>query len=375
MQRAGQAHFNIVYFQVRGAADALYRSTIEPCAVGLCGQLGGTPPYDPLDSAIHEAGKHGLEVHAWLNALTGWSSGSAEGCALLAQADGVVPRHILLDHPDWAMIDRARQPQSCPNEDEYVFLSPSHPEVRARLAAVAADVARRYPVRGIHLDRIRFPGRAWSYDPASLAAFGQSPDLAPDAWDQFRRDLVNQTVRETAAAMNAVDPTLALSASVWEVYRDRWSWGATDGFSGYFQDPLAWARGGYLDVAVPMTYDPITRRHCARADWTCLMDDHVTTLQEGTGRHVYIGINARNGAAEVLRAIALGRKRGAAGFSLYSYRLVDRAGLWSQLVRGPFATPAPVPPHPWQKPAWQTSDGTGGPGEASPAAPPRVQHG
>ena len=40
---------------------------------------------------------------------------------------------------------------------------------------------------------------------------------------------------------------LPLSASVWELYRDRWDWGAVGGYEGYFQDPRAWARDGYLD--------------------------------------------------------------------------------------------------------------------------------
>ena len=35
MERARQANFNVIYFQVRGAADALYRSGVEPCAVSL----------------------------------------------------------------------------------------------------------------------------------------------------------------------------------------------------------------------------------------------------------------------------------------------------------------------------------------------------
>ncbi|MBD0319967.1 MAG: family 10 glycosylhydrolase, partial [Gemmatimonadetes bacterium] len=76
MQKAADANFNVVYFQVRGAADAFYRSSIEPCATGLCGRLGGTPTWDPLQTAVTEAHARGLQLHAWVNAFTGWSSGS-----------------------------------------------------------------------------------------------------------------------------------------------------------------------------------------------------------------------------------------------------------------------------------------------------------
>jgi uncharacterized lipoprotein YddW (UPF0748 family) len=71
METAARAHFNIVYFQARAASDAYYRSTIEPCAALLCGKLGGTPTWDPLEVAVREGHRRGLQVHAYLNALTG----------------------------------------------------------------------------------------------------------------------------------------------------------------------------------------------------------------------------------------------------------------------------------------------------------------
>ena len=62
----------------------------------------------------------------------------------------------------------------CPTGDgwiEYTYLSPANLEVRDRLAQVAADVASRYAVDGVHLDHIRYPGRDFSYDPVSTSAW------------------------------------------------------------------------------------------------------------------------------------------------------------------------------------------------------------
>jgi uncharacterized lipoprotein YddW (UPF0748 family) len=358
MERAAGAHFNLVYFQVRGAADALYRSAIEPCAIELCGRLGGEPPYDPLEVAVAEGTARGLEVHAWLNALAGWSSGSEESCARLTQPDGEHPRHLLLQHPTWPVMDEHGRPLACPNQEEYVYFSPSHTKVRTQLAAVAADIATRYKVRGIHLDRIRLPGKGWSYDEASLKAFGRDPAANPAAWDDFRRGQVNEVVGATFAAMAGVDRTLVLSASIWELYRDRWDWGATGGYEGYFQDPRAWAKDGYLDVAVPMTYDPITDQRCARADWDCLVDDHVAGIQEATGRHVYAGIAVWNGEDQIQRSIEIGRKRGVAGFSLYSSSQIEQRDLWSFLADGPFKERVEIPALPWKAATRVVGDGT-----------------
>ncbi len=162
MQKAASANFNIVYFQVRAAGDAFYRSTIEPCSPRVCGTLGGPPAVDPLAVAITEAAKYGIQVHAWLNALTGWISNTSAACAQLVES---TPRHMLLEHPDWAMVDSTGAPQSCgPATPEYVWVSPGVAGVRTRLAQVAADIARRYPVRGVHLDRIRYPTTQLSWD-------------------------------------------------------------------------------------------------------------------------------------------------------------------------------------------------------------------
>ena len=52
MEIASRAHFNMVYFQVRGPSDARYRSQLDPCSKLLCGRLGGVPTWDPLEVAV-----------------------------------------------------------------------------------------------------------------------------------------------------------------------------------------------------------------------------------------------------------------------------------------------------------------------------------
>ena len=64
MTQASDAHFNTVFFQVRGRADALYRSRLEPWAEELTGTLGQDPGWDPLEVAVLEAHRKGLEIHA-----------------------------------------------------------------------------------------------------------------------------------------------------------------------------------------------------------------------------------------------------------------------------------------------------------------------
>ncbi|MDQ6829826.1 MAG: family 10 glycosylhydrolase [Gemmatimonadota bacterium] len=348
MQRAASANFNIVYFQVRGAADAIYRSEIEPCAVLLCGHLGGTPVWDPLEVAVREAHARGVQLHAWLNAFTGWGAGNATTCHLLAESDPGKPRHMLLSHPDWSMTDEAGNALRCPNGEEYVWMSPAIPAVRNRLAHVAADIARRYEVDGIHLDRIRYPGSRWSFDPESVRQFGSTPAINDARWDDFRRSLVTAAVRDVRDSVRAARPGAVMSAAVWGIYRDRWSWHTSQGFSELAQDPHAWAEEGIVDVVVPMTYLVMTPSYCGRADWACLLDDHLDAVQTRGGRHLYIGIGADRGATEVVKQIERSRERGARGIAIYSYRAAETAGLFEALAAGVFAHSAQIPPMEWR---------------------------
>lgn len=347
--RAARTNFNVIFFQVRGAGDALYDSAIEPCAVALCGSLGnGRPSWDPLARAVAAAHTRGIELHAWINALSGWGAGSAASCTLLQPSAAGSPDHMLIAHPEWRVVNAAGSAQPCPDApNEYVYLSPGIPAVRTHLARVAADIVRRYAVDGIHLDRIRYPGQAWSYDTTSLQAFGKDPAAFAADWAQFRREQVALAVRETFDSVRSARPSAALSAAVWGIWQDRWGWNSSHGFGQYFQDPRAWVAAGSLDVAVPMTYYAIATTPCGFADWACLLDDHLVMQSGSPARHVYIGIAASRGTAQVLQQIELGRRRGVKGFALYSYSSVT-AEMRAALAGGPFALPATVPPREWQ---------------------------
>jgi uncharacterized lipoprotein YddW (UPF0748 family) len=358
MENARRGHFNMVYFQVRGPWDARYPSRLDPCSTRLCGRLGGVPTWDPLAVAVREAHARGLQLHAWINGLSGWESNNAATCRALQPSAAGQPNHVLVDHPEWAMHTRGGRPMACPNGDEYVYLSPAHAEVRTHLARVAADVVRRYAVDGIHLDRIRYPGAEFGWDRAALAQFGRDPEANPRDWAQFRRDLVSRMVRETHDSIHAVR-AVPLSAAVWPIYdRTRFGWNSSSGVGQFFQDTWGWAQGGYLDVAVPMTYFYVADQRCSylprrrgqepNPDWDCMVADHVAGMRP-TGRHVYAGVLAGLGTDEIARQVRIGRQRGVNGFSFYFYGSLNELNAWSFLANGPFREPATVPRMDWMR--------------------------
>jgi uncharacterized lipoprotein YddW (UPF0748 family) len=56
----------------------------------------------------------------------------------------------------------------------YLWASPGVDGVRDHVVAVISDIVARYPVDGIHLDRVRYANSPYSYDPISNAASGYS---------------------------------------------------------------------------------------------------------------------------------------------------------------------------------------------------------
>ena len=60
-------NINAVMLQVRPTADAFYQSSYEPWSHNLTGTRGQDPGYDPLQYAIEECHKRGIEIHAWVN--------------------------------------------------------------------------------------------------------------------------------------------------------------------------------------------------------------------------------------------------------------------------------------------------------------------
>ena len=368
-QKAATANFNVVYFQVRTSGDALYFSEIEPCSPRMCGFLGGPrPAQDPLAVALSEAAKYGIEVHAWLNAYTGFISGSTTACNQFINS---TPMNWLKEHPDWSVSTKnfttgvlTRQVDNCATTSEYMWVSPGVPQVRSQLARVAADVARRYGasgLKGIHLDRIRFPGNTVSYDSYSQEAFRTATGAYPTsnaqtAWLNFRRGFVNDGVKEVYDSVLAINPDIVLSAAVFPGYKPRTGWAAQWSFTDLFQDPQAWAQGGYLDVEVVMNY-PATaastswtvKAYCSNTDWTCVMDDHIQRIERESGRQVYVGVGAIKGWEEVRKQLELAHDRTVTGVSVYSYSQVDAIpNGWALLAAGPFKNKAAIPAMSWK---------------------------
>lgn len=324
VRSAGEAGINTLFVQVRGRGDAYFASALEPRGALLASQPAA---FDPLARVIHAAHARGIAVHAWLNV------GLVSDASYLPAESS----HLIRRHPEWLMVPRelaAYASAARPRDGAYVkrlaawtranlarveglYVSPMPAGARAHAIAVARDLARRYPLDGLHLDYVRYPHDGFDYSAAALAEFraflGEDgaaidlPDRFPEKWSAFRRSRVTALVAGIAGAARAVRPGILISAAVVP--------DPQAAVTAKLQDWPDWAARGLVDALCPMAY----------AEERPVFTSQVEAMHQANGTiPIWTGIGAyRLSSAETASRILEARRAGAAGFVLFSYDSVS----------------------------------------------------
>ena len=331
---AATAGFNALFVQVRGRGDAFYASRLVPRSVLLERQ---PPAYDPLARLIVRARGRSLQVHAWINVL------------LVAHFGQPLPRgHVLEGHPDWAMVPRSEARPALGawgrrrlelvarvgrDEDaEGYYLSPSVPGVGDRLEAVVRELVRSYPVDGLHLDFVRYPGPEWDYSRSALEGFRRArgggdllggPVQDPESWAVYRRATLTALASRLADAARVERPGLVLSAAV--------SPDEAQAVHHKFQDWPRWMSSGILTALCPMAYT---------ADNQIFVTQVSQALSRaGHGQPVWAGIGAyRLDVDGIVEKVELARGAGAGGVVLFSHESLQPTD-WDRLRQRAFPRP------------------------------------
>ncbi|MCC6445514.1 MAG: family 10 glycosylhydrolase [Armatimonadetes bacterium] len=312
--------FNTLIVQVRGRGDAFYNNGLEPRTDSLDGQ---PPEFDPLALLVEEGHAAGLSVHAWLNVHYTWGLRSLPRW----------PEHIVNRRPDWLAVTRdGRVTMTAEGQTEGAYTCPSNPEVKAHIASVFLDVARRYDVEGIHFDFVRYPSSDYCFCPGCLGRFrahlkeslppdvfaslSDSPDrltfpgFYPGAWNEWRRSQITDLVRRVYREAKEVKPNLTVSAAVFA--------NAQDAYTHRAQDWKRWLREGLLDVLCPMAYNTKTEIFARQ------IKDAVSAAG---GRPVWAGLGAWQMPADsAIEKIERARALKARGIVLFSYGGVTKEG-------------------------------------------------
>lgn len=268
--RMAAAGVNTVFFETVNAGYPIYPSKVAPYRNPLIRR------WDPLKEAVSLAHARGMTIHAWI--WTFAAGNQVHNTLLNLPPD--YPGPLLALHPDWAGYDN--RGNVVPPGQGKPFLDPANQEVRSYLLRLISEVITNYDVDGLQLDYIRYPfqdpgaGRTYGYGTAARWRFramtGVDPlELAtapsrnaPEAqqiwhrqmwarWTEFRIQQVTSFVQEVSLMARRQRPDLVLSTAVFARPEQ-------ERLQKIQQDWGTWARQGYVDWIVLMSYAEDTNR-------------------------------------------------------------------------------------------------------------------
>lgn len=323
------ANMNAAVFQIRGDAEALYPSPLEPWSPLLGAK---DPGFDPAAMAIAEAHKRGIQFHAYINAMPmrsmRWNQPPTD------------KNHIFFTHgpgtPEpWICMDE----EGKPTREEYYYMPASVPGVQAYVRKVVMDVVHRYDVDGIHLDRVRFPGPEYIHDLVSERRFvGRGNPNLRDRPD-WQREQLDKFINDLSAEMRAEKPNIVFSCSAWGIY-DRYHLPGYENFSSgyhdYYQDTWNWIRIGAMDILMPMIYWNIPE---PKPNYDELAKDFIN----GVGGAHFVGGQSVFSPEENINEIKVTREAGGMGTVLFSLGSAERRGVLAGLKETLYKDKAPVP--------------------------------
>lgn len=239
LQKLQDAGCNAVIFQVRPTADAVYKSDLEPWSAWLTGKRGKAPDplWDPMEYAIEEAHKRGMEFHAWLNPYR-----------VTSTAKEVLPASHMSN----------KEPHRFFRYNGQVLFDPAYQENRDFICEVVRDIMKRYDVDAIHIDDYFYPypapGKAIP-DDASYKKFGNGMNRG-----DWRRHNVDLLIEQLYKTIKETKPWVRFGISPFGIWRNKRTdprGSESTGLQNYddlYADVLLWDSKGWVDYIVPQLY-------------------------------------------------------------------------------------------------------------------------
>jgi len=266
-QRIG---INAVVFQVRPAADAFYAKSLEPWSKWLMGQQGVAPAagFDPLQFAIEECHKRGMELHAWFNPYRATFDSNFRALS---------PNHITNTQPSWFFTYGGIK----------VF-DPGIPQVRDYIVKVILNVVDNYDIDGVHMDDYFYPYKIDGQQIRDAQTFktygGDFTDI-----NDWRRNNVDQLIKMMGDSVHDHKYYVKFGISpfgIWANKSHNPAGSDSNGLETYYElyaDARKWMKEGWIDYVVPQLYRPTNDR---LMDYNKLVD----WWSDNTyGHHLYIG--------------------------------------------------------------------------------------
>jgi uncharacterized lipoprotein YddW (UPF0748 family) len=342
LDRAAELKLNAVIFQVRPACDALFKSQLEPWSEYLTGRQGQAPSpyYDPLEFAVTEAHKRGLELHAWFNPYRARHQNARSPIAT---------NHITKLRPGLTR-----------TYGNYLWLDPGEPDVQSHALHVVLDVVRRYDIDAVHFDDYFYPypekstsGADLGFpDDSSWQKYGANSGLSRADW---RRRNVDTFIQRINRSIHAEKPWMKFGLSPFGIWRPKHppTIQGLDAYDKLYADARKWLQEGWCDYVAPQLYwgfEPSRTSFPVLLKWWDEQNLKQRHLWPGINSYATIDPNPEKlwPVSEIARQITLMRKSGVSGEIHWSHSaLMKNEALRHKLETEFYQQPAVIPAFRW----------------------------
>ena len=361
-----KAGINAVMFQVRSMGDAMYASSFEPWSQYLTGERGVRPAagWDPLEFAVTEAHRRGMELHAWVNPFR-LANGTAPQRVPVAKGKGFFDPVS----KGWVMTYRKRANKRQKGSAVSV-LDPGKPGARKHIVDVCREIVTCYDVDGLVFDDYFYPdglplGAGYDFAEYKRDVSRQKNRMSQADW---RRNNVAKTVSEVRKMLEVDAPWVRFGISPAGVAggngvsASRYGLKAPEVGSDWmydriYCDPLRWLADGSVDYVSPQLYwpsdhetnpyEPLARwwgkvavrfgRHCYPSQSVgCIPESDEAWCEQG----YQVGINRGN---------STGSDAGSIFYSTAHISGKKMSGLADYLGANCYRYPALMPAMPWKE--------------------------
>ena len=294
---------NTVLFQTRVRATTAYPTDLEPWEGSFSGVPGKTPGYDPLQFAIDECHRRGMELHAWVVTIPIGKWNTA-GCK-------------------WV---RKWYPSLVKRIGDEGYMNPEAYGTADYIANICEEITTRYDIDGIHLDYIRYP----------------------ETWrGKMYHENITRIVRKVNERVKQHKPWVKMSCSPIGKSGDlsRYRSNGWNAYSRVKQDAQGWLRDGLMDQLYPMMYFAGNNFYPFAIDWQ--EQSYGRTIVSGLGTYMLHPRERNWPQTEVKRQLSVTRQLGIGHCHFRTKFLLDNVkGIYDYMLEND-RYPALIPPMKW----------------------------
>ena len=357
-------NMNAVCMQVRSLCDAMHNSSYEPWSAALTGTRGKDPGYDPLQFAIDEAHKRGMELHVWVNPFRA-STGSLASSDVMWSNAG-----------DWLI--------KYNNEGSFTgyIIDPGYPESRAYVVKVLMEIVNNYDIDGMVMDDYFYAYGGTTNEDAKAQAKHYNPSDVIDVngdgstLDDWRRSNVDKVIKAMYDSIQTVKPWVRFGmgpGGIWTMdhgaaraYGLKLPAGISGGdiYNKLYCNTVEWIKGGYVDYVNPQIYwstQVAAQDYDVLCQWwsKSVCEYFSDQLPNGKRVHhfpspaaykVYNGSNGyEDGVEEMKREMDANRANLSSGYTgAVFYNTTSYLKMYNELAKSHFQYTALTPPMDWK---------------------------